>query len=88
MPPDVHDLILNQLKGMISGQLVITVAGGISPSHLEAMLPAGTPVVSVLPNTAAKSGQSMMLFHSANLSARSIANGQKHSLVVLANMNK
>lgn len=62
MPPDVHELILTQLKGMISGQLVITIAGGISPSYLEAMLPAGTPVVSVLPNTAAKLGQSMTLF--------------------------
>jgi pyrroline-5-carboxylate reductase len=62
MPPEVHESILTQLKEMISGQLVITVAGGITPSYLEAMLPDGTAVVSVLPNTAAKIGKSMTLF--------------------------
>lgn len=62
MPPNVHEPILEDLSQVLEGQLVITVAAGISPTYLEAKLPAKTPVALVMPNTAAKLGMSMTLY--------------------------
>ncbi|WP_042457026.1 pyrroline-5-carboxylate reductase [Neobacillus dielmonensis] len=62
MPPDAHASILKELAEKIGGQLVMTVAAGISPTYMESMLPDATPVVSVMPNTAAKQGESITLY--------------------------
>ncbi|WP_462413353.1 pyrroline-5-carboxylate reductase [Neobacillus sp. Marseille-QA0830] len=62
MPPDAHESILSDLAERINGQLVMTVAAGIGPAYMENKLPDLTPVVSVMPNTAAKLGESITLF--------------------------
>ncbi len=62
MPPASHNDILAKLSGIISEQVVITVAAGIDPTYLESKLPNGTPVAWVMPNTAAKLGKSMTLY--------------------------
>ncbi|WP_251553691.1 pyrroline-5-carboxylate reductase [Neobacillus muris] len=62
MPPDAHDTILNELAKQINGQLVLTVAAGIGPAYLESKLPNSTPVASIMPNTAAKLGESITLY--------------------------
>ncbi len=62
MPPEVHDPILDELSALVNGQLVITVAAGITPTYLEKKLPKGTPVAWIMPNTAAKIGKSMTLY--------------------------
>lgn len=66
MPPEAHESILKELSGLINGQLVMTVAAGIKPSFLEGKLPHKTPVVWVMPNTAAKIGRSITLFAVGN----------------------
>lgn len=62
MPPEAHEPILHELANIITGQLVITVAAGIRPTYLEEILPKETPVAWVMPNTAAKLGESMTLY--------------------------
>ncbi|MCM3764740.1 pyrroline-5-carboxylate reductase [Neobacillus niacini] len=62
MPPDAHGTLFEELSGLVHGQLILTVAAGIGPSYMEAMLPNGTPVASLMPNTAAKQGESMTLY--------------------------
>ncbi|MEH7109229.1 pyrroline-5-carboxylate reductase [Bacillus sp. JJ1764] len=66
MPPNVHESLLLELSGEMNGQLVLTVAAGIGPSFMESMLPDGTPVAWVMPNTAAKLGQSMTMYAPGN----------------------
>ncbi|WP_246145552.1 pyrroline-5-carboxylate reductase [Bacillus rubiinfantis] len=62
LPPENHDVILAELKQLVSGQLIVTIAAGISPTYLESELPSGTAVAWVMPNTAAKLGQSITLY--------------------------
>ncbi len=62
MPPETHPGLLKDLAGLLDKQLVITVAAGISPSYMEGVLPVGTPVAWVMPNTAAKLGESSTLY--------------------------
>ncbi|QTM98021.1 pyrroline-5-carboxylate reductase [Sediminibacillus dalangtanensis] len=62
MPPETHPGLLEDLAGLMDKQLVITVAAGISPSYLEEVLPEGTPAAWVMPNTAAKLGESSTLY--------------------------
>ncbi|SDK29046.1 pyrroline-5-carboxylate reductase [Sediminibacillus albus] len=62
MPPEDHEQILKEIYRLINGQLVITVAAGIDPAYLEARLPDGTPTAWVMPNTAAKLGESSTLY--------------------------
>lgn len=62
LPPEAHEKLLEDLAPFINGQLVITVAAGINPTYMEKKLPKKTPVAWVIPNTAAKLGQSMTLF--------------------------
>ncbi|WP_347338315.1 pyrroline-5-carboxylate reductase [Tumebacillus amylolyticus] len=62
MPPQNHRDVLTQLAPYIKGQLVMTVAAGIGIGLLEETLPAGTPVVWIMPNTAAGIGESITLF--------------------------
>ncbi|MBM7571167.1 pyrroline-5-carboxylate reductase [Aquibacillus albus] len=60
-PPDVHASIIAEMNPWIKSQLVVTVAAGIGPSWLEERLPHQTSVVWLMPNTAAKVGQSSTL---------------------------
>lgn len=58
-PQDVADLLDAVAPALEPGQLVVSVAAGISTATLEAHLPDGTPVVRVMPNTAMVVDRSM-----------------------------
>jgi pyrroline-5-carboxylate reductase len=52
-PQDV-DVLVEQLAPLVTGEhLVVSVAAGVPTARIEAGLPAGTPVVRVMPNTPA-----------------------------------
>ncbi len=57
--PQVIDGVLKVLADSLGHALVVSIAAGISVARLESMLPAGTPVVRVMPNTPAMVGQGM-----------------------------
>lgn len=59
--PQVIDGVVAHLAGALDGRLVISIAAGISCARLESMLPAGTAVVRVMPNTPALVGAGMAL---------------------------
>jgi pyrroline-5-carboxylate reductase len=61
-PPEAHEPLLTELSKVVDGQLVLTVAAGIDPTYMESKLPKGTPAAWIMPNTAAKLGQSMSLY--------------------------
>jgi pyrroline-5-carboxylate reductase len=52
-PQDMPDLLDEIAPVVRAGQLVISLAAGITTASIEARLPEGTPVVRVMPNTAA-----------------------------------
>lgn len=52
--PQVIDAVVGELaQALDRGALVISIAAGVSTSHLGSLLPDGTPVVRVMPNTPA-----------------------------------
>lgn len=55
--PQVMDEVVESIAEEIGTALVVSIAAGISCARLESMLPAGTPVVRVMPNTPAMVGQ-------------------------------
>ncbi|HSK47808.1 MAG TPA: pyrroline-5-carboxylate reductase [Coriobacteriia bacterium] len=57
--PQVIDAVAAQLSPMLGGSLVVSIAAGASTARLESLLPAGTRVVRVMPNTPAMVGAGM-----------------------------
>lgn len=58
--PQVIEAVLAHLADDVTpGTVVISIAAGISTARLEALLPEGTPVVRVMPNTPAMVGAGM-----------------------------
>ncbi|MBN2248161.1 MAG: pyrroline-5-carboxylate reductase [Coriobacteriia bacterium] len=58
--PQVIDAVLAHMADEIApGAVVVSIAVGVTTSRLEALLPAGTPVVRVMPNTPTMVGQGM-----------------------------
>ena len=57
--PQVIDAVVTELSAALAGSLVVSIAVGISCARLEALLPDGTPVVRVMPNTPAMVRQGM-----------------------------
>lgn len=57
--PQVMDDVVTELAPSLSGAVVVSIAAGISCARLESLLPAGTAVVRVMPNTPAMVGQGM-----------------------------
>jgi len=57
-PQDIATL-LAQMSPHVEGQVVISVAAGITTTRIEAALPAGVPVVRTMPNTPALVDQAM-----------------------------
>lgn len=58
--PQVVPQVLSQIKGAVRpGTLVISVAAGVPTSRIESELPAGIPVVRVMPNTPSVLGAGM-----------------------------
>jgi pyrroline-5-carboxylate reductase len=52
--PQIIDLVASEISDSLdSRSLVVSIAAGISTARLESALPAGTPVVRVMPNTPA-----------------------------------
>ena len=63
--------VLGEIKDAIQpGALVISLAAGITTSFIENLLPTGTPVVRVMPNTPALVDQGMAAINCRNSSAQ------------------
>ncbi len=59
--PQVIDAVLTDLASAIGGALVVSIAGGVTCARLESLLPVGTRVVRVMPNTPALVGAGMSI---------------------------
>ncbi|MBI5230696.1 MAG: pyrroline-5-carboxylate reductase [Coriobacteriales bacterium] len=57
--PQVIDPVLSSLAAHIGDALVVSIAAGITTARLESLLPSGTAVVRVMPNTPAMVGEGM-----------------------------
>ncbi|SDO94934.1 pyrroline-5-carboxylate reductase [Nakamurella panacisegetis] len=58
-PQDIEPLLVSLAGSITSGTLVVSLAAGLPTSLYERHLPAGTPVVRVMPNTAMLVGEAM-----------------------------
>jgi pyrroline-5-carboxylate reductase len=59
MKPKDVERALHEIKGKVKpGQLVISVAAGISASFIEQHLPKGQPLIRIMPNTSSMIGES------------------------------
>lgn len=57
--PQIIDVVLLAIGDQLAGKLVISIAVGVSTQRLESLLPEGTAVVRVMPNTPAMVGEAM-----------------------------
>lgn len=57
--PQVFDAVLGELRASLGGSLIVSIAAGITCARIESLLPAGTAVVRVMPNTPALVGEGM-----------------------------
>lgn len=57
--PQVIESVVAGLASAVGSALVVSIAAGVSVARLESLLPAGTPVVRVMPNTPAMVGKGM-----------------------------
>lgn len=57
--PQVIDDVVSSIAPSLAGSLVVSIAVGVSSARLESLLPAGTAVVRVMPNTPALVGEAM-----------------------------
>lgn len=75
--PQVVDPVLSGLAGGVDGALVISIAAGITCARLESLLPLGSRVVRVMPNTPALVGEGMSIVSGgAEASAADIATAE------------
>ncbi|GAA1426638.1 pyrroline-5-carboxylate reductase [Microlunatus lacustris] len=58
-PQDMTDLLAEIAPALRRGTLVVSLAAGVDTASIEAALPAGTPVVRVMPNTPAQVDEGM-----------------------------
>ena len=58
-PQDMNDLLTEIAGSLRPGTLVVSLAAGVDTAAIEAQLPAGTPVVRVMPNTPAQVDEGM-----------------------------
>lgn len=58
-PQDIEPLLLELAGSISAGTLVVSLAAGLPTALYERHLPAGTPVVRVMPNTALLLGEAM-----------------------------
>jgi pyrroline-5-carboxylate reductase len=70
-PQDARGVLAEIGAALRPGAAVVSICAGISAATIEAALPAGTPVVRVMPNTPAKVGEGM-----SAISAGSAATGE------------
>lgn len=57
--PQVMDAVVGSLSASLAQSLVVSIAAGITTARLESLLPEGTGVVRVMPNTPALVGMGM-----------------------------
>lgn len=57
--PQVAEKVVSGLASSLAGALVVSIVAGFSSAKLESLLPAGTAVVRVMPNTPAMVGEGM-----------------------------
>lgn len=57
--PQVADGVIEGLGPALASALVVSIVGGFSCARIESLLPAGTAVVRVMPNTPAMVGEGM-----------------------------
>lgn len=57
--PQVIDSVVESLAMRLGGVLVVSIAAGVTTARLESLLPLGTAVVRVMPNTPAMVGEGM-----------------------------
>ena len=57
--PQVADAVITGLAGSFAGSLVVSIIAGYSSAKLESLMPAGTAVVRVMPNTPMMVGEGM-----------------------------
>jgi len=59
--PQVIDAVVTSLAPSVGDAVVVSIAGGVTCARLESMLPSGTHVVRVMPNTPALVGAAMSI---------------------------
>jgi pyrroline-5-carboxylate reductase len=59
--PQVIDEVVGSLAASLASSLIVSIAAGITLARLESLLPAGTAVVRVMPNTPALVGEGMAI---------------------------
>ncbi|MDZ4169080.1 MAG: pyrroline-5-carboxylate reductase [Coriobacteriia bacterium] len=59
--PQVLEQVVRDVASELSGTLVVSIAAGFSTARIESLLPAGSRVVRVMPNTPALVGEGMAL---------------------------
>ena len=57
--PQIIEPVVQSASARLGGALIVSIAVGISSARLESMLPTGTAVVRVMPNTPAMVGEGM-----------------------------
>lgn len=57
--PQVMDDVVRGISHLVGDSLVISIAAGVPCARIEALVPAGTAVVRVMPNTPAMVGEAM-----------------------------
>lgn len=58
-PQDIREVVPEIADALAPGTLVVSLCAGVHTEQIEAMLPAGTPVVRVMPNTPAQVDEGM-----------------------------
>ena len=64
--PQIMDSIVSGLSADLADSLVVSIAAGVSCARLESLLPSGTAVVRVMPNTPALVGEAMSIVSGGN----------------------
>lgn len=59
--PQLVEHVLTDIAPAVEGALIVSIAAGVSCARLESVLPAGTAVVRVMPNTPAMVGAGMAI---------------------------